>query len=128
MITFIIVSHSFKISDGIVDMISQMVPSESVTLVSAGGSEDGSIGTDPLRIQSYVEQHRESERIYLFGDIGSSIMSIDMVLSLIDDDLRSKCFYVDAPIVEGAFVAAVQCMVDANHEAILREVKKTKSD
>lgn len=128
MITFIIVSHSHKISDGIVDMITQMVPTDAVNIVSAGGTDDGGIGTDPMRIQSYVEQYADSERIYLFGDIGSSIMSIDMVLELISDDLRQKCFYIDAPIVEGAFVGAVQTMVDSSHEAILREIAHTKSD
>lgn len=128
MITFIVVSHSHKISDGIVDMITQMVPSDAVTIVSAGGTSDGSIGTDPVRIQTYIEHYQDSERIYLFGDIGSSIMSIDMVLELISDDLRRKCFYIDAPIVEGTFVAAVQCMVDPRHEAIVNEVKHIKSD
>jgi phosphoenolpyruvate---glycerone phosphotransferase subunit DhaM len=128
MITFILVSHSKKISDGIVDMITQMVPSEEVNVISAGGTEDGGIGTDPMNIQSLIEANASSERIYLFGDIGSSIMSIDMVLDLIDDTLKEKCFYLDAPIVEGAFVAAVQAMVDPTHSSILREIKKLKSD
>jgi phosphoenolpyruvate---glycerone phosphotransferase subunit DhaM len=97
-------------------------------VISAGGTEDGGIGTDPMNIQSLIEANASSERIYLFGDIGSSIMSIDMVLDLIDDTLKEKCFYLDAPIVEGAFVAAVQAMVDPTHSSILREIKKLKSD
>jgi len=51
-----------------------------------------------------------------------------MVLDLIDDDLKKKCVYVDAPIVEGAFVASVQAMIDPSHEAILREVAKLKNN
>jgi phosphoenolpyruvate---glycerone phosphotransferase subunit DhaM len=128
MITFILVSHSQKISDGIVDMITQMVPSQEVKVISAGGTEDGGIGTDPMRIQSLIEESIESERIYLFGDIGSSIMSIEMVLELIDGSLKEKCVYLDAPIVEGAFIAAVQAMVDPTHSSILREVNKLKSN
>ncbi len=128
MITIILVSHSRKISDGIVDMITEMVPSDNVTVLSAGGTEDGGIGTDPMRIQSLIETHQESERIYLFGDIGSSIMSIEMVLDLIDSDFKEKCLYIDAPLVEGAFVAAVQAMIDPSHEAILREVNKLKNN
>ncbi|MBS3971774.1 MAG: PTS-dependent dihydroxyacetone kinase phosphotransferase subunit DhaM [Erysipelotrichia bacterium] len=128
MITFILVSHSQKISDGIVDMITQMVPSQDVKVISAGGTEDGGIGTDPMRIQAYIEDNAMSERIYLFADIGSSIMSIEMVLELIDESLKQKCVYLDAPIVEGAFIAAVQAMVDPSHDSILREVNKLKSD
>lgn len=128
MITLIVVSHSHKISEGIVDLVTQMVLSTSVTVVAAGGTHDKQIGTDPLLIQSLIEQHQTSERIYLFGDIGSSIMSIEMVLDMIEDTLKEKCFYLDAPIVEGAFVAAVQTLVDPSHEAIVREVGKLKSN
>ncbi|MBS3991317.1 MAG: PTS-dependent dihydroxyacetone kinase phosphotransferase subunit DhaM [Erysipelothrix sp.] len=128
MITIVVVSHSKKISDGIVDMIAEMVPSDNVTVLSAGGTEDGGIGTDPMRIQSLIEEHHESENIYLFGDIGSSIMSIEMVLDLIDPILREKCIYIDAPLVEGTFVAAVQAMIDPSYDAILREVGKLKNN
>jgi PTS hybrid protein len=128
MITIVLVSHSRKISDGLVDMITEMVPSDNVTVLSAGGTEDGGIGTDPMRIQSLIEAHQDSERIYLFGDIGSSIMSIEMILELIDSELKEKCVYIDAPLVEGAFVASVQAMIDPSHEAILREVNNLKNN
>ena len=127
MITIILVSHSRKISDGLVDMISEMIPSKNVTVLSAGGTEDGGIGTDPMLIKTFIEAHQTCERIYLFADIGSSIMSIETVLDLIDLELKAKCFYMDAPLVEGAFVASVQAMIDSSHEAILREINNLKS-
>lgn len=126
MITIILVSHSRKISDGLVDMITEMVPSKNVTVLSAGGTDEGGIGTDPMLIQSLIEDHQNSERIYLFADIGSSIMSIETAFDLIDLELKAKCVYVDAPLVEGAFLASVQAMIDSSHEAILREINNLK--
>lgn len=124
MITFIVVSHSPKISEGIVDLVHQMVSNSNLQIIPVGGTEDHEIGTNPLYLQTCIENSIGSERIYLFGDIGSSIMSIEMVLDMIDASLREKCFYLDAPIVEGTFVAAVQTLVDPSHEAIVNEVSK----
>jgi len=124
MITFIVVSHSYKISEGIVDLVNQMVSNSNLHIIPVGGTVDHEIGTNPLYLQKCIENSSDSERIYLFGDIGSSIMSIEMVLDMIDASLRIKCFYLDAPIVEGTFVAAIQTLVNSSHESILSEVSK----
>lgn len=129
MVTIILVSHSRKITDGLKEMIEEMTGSQkNITIVSAGGTDDGRIGTDPMNIKDEIEKNSESESIFLFADIGSAIMSVETAIDLIDDEtLQEKCIYVDGPIVEGAFVGAVTCMINPSRESVIKEVNKLKS-
>lgn len=130
MVTIILVSHSKKITDGLKEMIEEMTGRfEHITIVSAGGTDDDRIGTDPLFIKNAIEENADSDNIYLFADIGSAIMSIETAIELLDDEaLQEKCTYLDAPLVEGAFVAAVKCMSDASKDAVVAEISKFKSE
>ncbi len=129
MISIILVSHSSKITEGLKEMIEEMTGKhENIKIFSCGGIDSERLGTDPMFILSTIESVSKSERIYLFGDIGSAILSIHSVLELIEDEhLKEKCHYIDGPLVEGAFVASVQCMVDSSLEAVEREVNQVKS-
>lgn len=130
MVVIILVSHSRKITDGLKEMIEEMTGQhEFIRIVSAGGTEDGRIGTDPLLIKDIIESNIDADSIYLFADLGSAIISIDTVMNMIEDEtLRQKCVYVDGPLVEGAFIGSVQCLVDPRPEAVLREVLQLKNN
>lgn len=129
MVTIILVSHSSKITEGLKEMIEEMTGKQSnVQIFSCGGTEDDSLGTDPMFILSTIESSASSDAIYLFADIGSAVLSIHTVMDMIEDpNLKSRCHYIDGPLVEGAFVASVQCMVDSSYEAVQREVNQLKS-
>ncbi|MCX8642281.1 MULTISPECIES: dihydroxyacetone kinase phosphoryl donor subunit DhaM [unclassified Gilliamella] len=125
MISIILVSHSKKITDGLKEMIEEMVDSTGdVKIYSAGGTEDGRLGTDSVAIYNIIEQSKDHKNILIFADIGSAILSTETAIDLIEDEaLRSKVTLVDAPLVEGAFVASIQAMVDEDVEGILAELQ-----
>ena len=125
MIGIILVSHSEKITDGIKDLVIEMTKDE-VPIVSAGGTSDGRLGTSADKIIDAINQLSNCHSILIFTDIGSSIMSSEIALELVDEKLKNKCILVDAPIVEGAFVAGVQSMVSDDVDQVLEEVKLTK--
>lgn len=127
MIGLLLVSHSIKITDGIKDLIVEMT-SDSVPIVSCGGTDDGGLGTSAEKIVNGISELSDCDHILIFTDIGSSIMSSDLALDLITDEDKNKCVMVDAPIVEGAFVAGVQSMVSDNLEEVLNEVKLTRNN
>jgi phosphoenolpyruvate---glycerone phosphotransferase subunit DhaM len=129
MVVIILVSHSRKITDGLKEMIEEMTGQhEFIRIISAGGTEDGRIGTDPMLIKDTIESNADADSIYLFADLGSAVISIDTVMDMIEDEaLKKKCIYVDGPLVEGAFVGSVQCLVDPSPEAVLREVLQLKT-
>lgn len=127
MIGLLLVSHSIKITDGIKDLIVEMT-SDSVPIVSCGGTDDGSLGTSAERIVEGINELSECDHILIFTEIGSTIMSAELALDLISDEDRDRCVMVDAPIVEGAFVAGVQSMVSDDLEEVLSEVKLTRNN
>ena len=125
MISIILVSHSKKITDGLKEMIEEMVDSTGdVKIFSAGGTEDGRLGTDSVAIYNIIKQSSQHNNILIFADIGSAILSTETAIDLIEDEeLKSKVTLVDAPLVEGAFVASIQAMVDNDVEGILAELQ-----
>ena len=125
MISIILVSHSKKITDGLKEMIEEMVDSTGdVKIFSAGGTEDGRLGTDSVAIYNIIKQSSKHNNILIFADIGSAILSTETAIDLIEDEeLKSKVTLVDAPLVEGAFVASIQAMVDKDVEGILAELQ-----
>ena len=54
MVGFVIVSHSGKLAEGVVDLAKMMAPD--VPMAAAGGLEDGSFGTSFERILEAVNE------------------------------------------------------------------------
>ncbi|OCG08948.1 PTS-dependent dihydroxyacetone kinase phosphotransferase subunit DhaM [Gilliamella sp. wkB178] len=125
MISIILVSHSKKITDGLKEMIDEMVgTSDNVKIFSAGGTDDGRLGTNPIAVMEIIEQCQDDKHILIFADIGSAILSSETAIDLISDEkLKEKILLVDAPLIEGSFVAAVQALVDDDLDAILNELE-----
>lgn len=125
MVSIVLVSHSRKITDGLKEMIEEMVDTTGdVKIYSAGGTDDGRLGTDSVAIYNIIQQSKNHKNILIFADIGSAILSTETAIDLIeDDDLKNKVTLVDAPLVEGAFVASIQAMVDNDVEGILAELQ-----
>ena len=78
MVGIVIVSHSQKIAEGVVELAKQMAAS--VPMAAAGGLEDGSIGTDFQKIYEAVEAVQSDDGVAILFDLGSAIMTTEMVL------------------------------------------------
>ena len=102
----ILVSHSEYIAVGLRDLVNEMNDG-SVPVVAAGGADDGRIGTSAIKIQEAIESIEDCDHILIYCDLGSSIMSAETALDLVDEDLAARCQLVDAPIVEGALAGVV---------------------
>ncbi|WP_409300303.1 dihydroxyacetone kinase phosphoryl donor subunit DhaM [Peribacillus sp. SCS-155] len=125
MLGIILVSHSRKITDGLKEMITEMTGTEQM-IFSAGGTGDGRIGTSAPLIMESIETCKNCERILLFCDMGSSILSAETAIELLDDELKEKCHIIDGPLVEGAFVASVHSLLTEDLDSILHEVSQCK--
>ena len=77
-------------------------------VVAAGGADGGRIGTSAIKIQRAIESVEDCDHILIYADLGSSILSAETAIDLIDEDLAEKVQLVDAPIVEGALAGVVQ--------------------
>lgn len=128
MIGIVIVSHSDKIAEGIVDLCYEMA-SDSVKIIPAGGTNDGRIGTDPIKIKEAIEEAFGGNEVVILGDIGSSLMNTELAIELLDEKLKEKVKILDTPIVEGSIVVAVQASISNDIDKILKiaeEVRTTR--
>ncbi|WP_114569795.1 dihydroxyacetone kinase phosphoryl donor subunit DhaM [Exiguobacterium flavidum] len=101
MINLILVSHSGKLAEGLKDLLREMAAETPILL--AAGLADGKIGTDVGRIEQAFGNI--SDDALILTDIGSATMNAELALELYagDRDIR----FVDVPLVEGGFLAAV---------------------
>lgn len=105
MIGIVIVSHSKKIAEGVVELAKMMAPT--VHMQAAGGLDDGSIGTSFEKIRKAIEMVYSDEGVAVLMDMGSAVMTTEMVIESMPDH---KIIMIDCPIVEGAVVAAVESL------------------
>jgi PTS hybrid protein len=99
----VLVSHSAKIAEGLVELARQMAPS--VALIPAGGTEEGRIGTSFDRVSAAIAEADRGDGVAVFCDLGSAILTAETALDFLDDASRVRI--VDAPLVEGVVAAAV---------------------
>ena len=121
MVGIVIVSHSEKIAEGVKEVAEQMVPE--VKIYSAGGTDDGRIGTDAMKISAAIENAFDKDGVILLFDLGSSLMNAEMSIEFLDEDIKSKVEIIDAPLVEGAIVAAVYASMNKTIEEIKDNLK-----
>ena len=115
MVGVLIVSHSKKAAEGIYELAVQMAGKDH-RVVAVGGMEDGSIGTDAIRIKEGIEQANGGDGVVLLADLGSGILSSQMAIDLLEEDIPVQI--ADAPILEGAISAAVQAAIGNLKEVV----------
>ncbi len=118
MVGIVIVSHSQKLSEGVVEVAQMMSPN--VPIMAAGGLEDGTLGTSYEKIKNAVESIYSDEGVIVLADMGSAFMTAEMVLEDIADD---NVKLIDCPLVEGAVVAAVESTSGRTLNEIINKLK-----
>lgn len=111
----VIVSHSAKIAEGVVELAAQMAPS--VAIVAAGGTDDGGIGTSFDKVQAAFATAESGSGIVVLCDLGSAVLTTETALDFAEDAERIRI--ADAPIVEGAVAASVAAESGAGLDEVL---------
>jgi dihydroxyacetone kinase phosphotransfer subunit len=108
----VVVSHSGDVADAIVSLVTQLAnlaDAGGPRLVAAGGLEDGTVGTDAVRIAEAVRRADTGAGVVVMADLGSAVLSAFTALEdLLEPDIARRVAISGGPIVEGTFVAAVQ--------------------
>jgi len=119
----VIVSHSPKVAEGAADMVQQMVGS-SVPLAWTGGDPGGGLGTDVSAILAAIQRAWSDAGVAVLVDLGGAETNSQMAIEMLDASLRSKVVVCDAPLVEGALMAATE----ASGGSSLAEVQRTAEE
>jgi dihydroxyacetone kinase phosphotransfer subunit len=119
MVGLVLVSHSARLVDGLREMVAQ-VAGEEVPVATAGGTEDGRIGTSAPLILGAIRAILDhgADGALVFVDLGSAVLSLEVALEDLTPDQRARVRMSDAPLVEGAVVAAVQASVGASIDEV----------
>ena len=123
MVGLVIVSHSRSLAEGVVELAQQMAR-DYQGLKSAGGMEDGSLGTDALRIMEAMREANEGDGVAVLADMGSGVLSAETAIELLDGEFPARI--ADAPLVEGAVSAAVEASCGASLDEVVRAAEDAK--
>jgi dihydroxyacetone kinase phosphotransfer subunit len=119
----VIVSHSLDVARGTADMVRQMV-GEDIPLGYCGGNADGGLGTSVESILAAIDSAWSDRGVAILVDLGGAEMNSEMAVELLPEHRRGKVVVCNAPIVEGAVMAATE----ASGGASLHEVKRTAEE
>ncbi len=114
MVGIVIVSHSKKLAESVVELAKMMA--DDAPIVAAGGLEDGTFGTSYEKISAAIESVYSDDGVVILMDMGSAVMTTEMV---IEDMTDKNVKMIDCPLVEGAVVAAIGSSSKQNMEEII---------
>jgi dihydroxyacetone kinase phosphotransfer subunit len=119
----VIVSHSPLVAEGTADMVRQMVGDE-VPLAWCGGDPAGGLGTSVEAIMSAIERAWSDKGVAILVDLGGAETNSEMAVEMLGAPRSEKVVVCNAPIVEGAVMAATE----SSGGASLAEVQATAQE
>jgi PTS hybrid protein len=118
LVGIVVVSHSTRLAEGVVELAAQMA-GEDVVLIPVGGGPDGSLGTDADRIARAITDADAGAGVVVLGDLGSAILATETAIEALRTGTPDRVRISAGPIVEGAVVAAVQASIGQGIEEVL---------
>src|SRR6202035_4642411 len=101
----VLVSHSASLAEGNAELAGQ-VGGGTVTIATAGGTDDGRLGTSIDKVESAIRRADTGGGVVILPDLGSSVLTVRTLLADELDDLPGPLEVADAPFVEAAVDAA----------------------
>jgi PTS hybrid protein len=122
LVGIVVVSHSSELASGVAELAGQ-VAGPTVRIEHAGGTADGSLGTDEGRVRDAIRQADQGAGVIVLGDLGSAILTIRHVL---ESRANGHARLVDAPLVEGAVAAAVMASAGSSADVVAQAAEEAR--
>ncbi|TMK53819.1 MAG: PTS-dependent dihydroxyacetone kinase phosphotransferase subunit DhaM [Actinobacteria bacterium] len=124
MVGLVVVSHSSRLAEGVVELAREM-GGATVAIEAAGGVETGgALGTSATLIAAAIERAWSEDGVLVVMDLGSAVLSAEAALELLDEGHWKRVLLCDAPLAEGAVIAAVAAGSGASLEAVAAEARR----
>jgi dihydroxyacetone kinase phosphotransfer subunit len=88
-------------------MVRQMVGHE-VSVAASGGNPAGGLGTDVASIIAAIKKVWSPRGVAVLVDLGGAETNSEMAIEMLPEAWRGKVVICNAPIVEGAVMAATE--------------------
>jgi phosphoenolpyruvate---glycerone phosphotransferase subunit DhaM len=119
----VLVSHSAELAEGAANLAAQ-VSGGTVTIVAAGGTDDGDLGTSAAKVERALRQADEGAGVVVLPDLGSAVLTVRAVLE--DHGSAGSVLLADAPFVEGAVAATVIAAAGGDLKAVATAAEEAR--
>jgi len=119
----VIVSHSPDVAKGAADMVRSMV-GDNVPLGFCGGNPDGGLGTSVEKILAAIDAAWSERGVAILVDLGGAETNSEMAVEMFPPEKRAKIAICNAPIVEGAVMAATESWGGASLDDVRRTAEE----
>ncbi|GAA0286313.1 dihydroxyacetone kinase phosphotransfer subunit [Gracilibacillus halotolerans] len=116
----VIISHSLKIGEGVKELAGQVI--QDVPIEVAAGTTENEIGTSIEKIQAAIEKANKGAGALLMYDLGSAKMNAEMAIEFANN--QDVKIAEGIPLVEGAYIAAVESNMGHSLAEILLSLEK----
>jgi dihydroxyacetone kinase phosphotransfer subunit len=121
-VSLVLVSHSQTLARGVKELADQMADQQ-VQIETVGGIVDDRsgetvLGTDAGEIVAAIERCWSPAGVLLLVDLGSAVLSAELALEMLPAAMQEHCLISNAPLVEGAVVAALEASLNHSLAAV----------
>lgn len=116
-VSVVIVSHSPDVARGAADMVREMV-GDDVRVAHCGGNPEGGLGTDVAAILAAIEEVYSDRGVAVLVDLGGAETNSEMAIEMLDGNRGQNVVICNAPIVEGAVMAATEAAGGADLDIV----------
>ncbi len=95
-----------------------------VTIVAAGGTDDGDLGTSAAKVERGLREADGGAGVVVVPDLGSAVLTVRAVLE--DHGEAASVLLADAPFVEGAVAATVAAAAGADIKAVAAAAEEAR--
>jgi dihydroxyacetone kinase phosphotransfer subunit len=119
----VIVSHSPDVAKGAADMVRQMV-GHGIPLAWTGGNADGGLGTSVEGILAAIDAAWSDAGVAILVDLGGAETNSEMAIEMLPAERQGRVVICDAPVVEGAVMAATEAWGGSDLAAVKRTAEE----
>jgi phosphoenolpyruvate---glycerone phosphotransferase subunit DhaM len=119
----VLVSHSAELAAGAANLAAQ-VSGGTVTIVAAGGTDEGDLGTSAAKVGRALEVADSGAGVVVLPDLGSAVLVVKAVLE--DRSGAGSVLLADAPFVEGAVAATVTAAAGGDLKAVAAAAEEAR--
>jgi len=118
----VLVSHSAELAAGVAHLAGQ-VSGGTVTIIAAGGTDDGDLGTSAAKVERGLGLAESGAGVVVLPDLGSAVLTVRAVL---EDLVGPRVLLADAPFVEGAVAATVTAAAGGDVKAVAAAAEEAR--
>ncbi len=125
MVGIVLVAHSRALAEALVDLVRQVASPEVPLAIAAGAGPDrNDFGTDATEIAAAIQSVYSAEGVVVLMDLGSAVLSAEMALEFLPQEIQGRIVLCPGPLVEGAIAAGVQAGLGSDLQAVCQEASR----